>query len=454
MVDRKQLVRLKRDVEEWNQWRKENFEEVDLSGADLYQVNVRGANLSYADLRDANLRDANLTEANLTEADLSYADLKSSNLVKADLSNANLRRANLREAKLRKAKLYDAQLIEAELNQANLSSAQLIGANLSSADLSGANLSSANLSNATFIRADLIRANLISADLSNTNFGSANLNRADISNADLSSADLSSAHLRSVQAISTNFQNVTLTGACIQDWNINSETLFEHVICEYIYKKSELQRSKWDFRERHPQDSNKNFAPGDFVCWLQQTEEVRATANQAALEAQLQEMTIAHQHQQELIQFLYQYNTNLIEIVKILVSKSGSIKSMVEHRTINTKEYYEQSGQLGANQINQSEIQSGAKVAGVINEAEQQNLNQAAAEIQNLLEQLEKSYSTEKTGGETQLGTEAIMQINNNPTLKRKIMRSLKAGGIDAIENLLSHPAASFVISAIKEWQK
>jgi hypothetical protein len=56
--------------------------------------------------------------------------------------------------------------------------------------------------------------------------------------------------------IRTNFNNANLTGACIKDWHINSETNLNEVICEYVY----LDEKK---TERRP--INGNFAPGEFA---------------------------------------------------------------------------------------------------------------------------------------------------------------------------------------------
>jgi DNA-binding MarR family transcriptional regulator len=116
--------------------------------------------------------------------------------------------------------------------------------------------------------------------------------------------------------------------------------------------------------------------------------------------------------------------------------------------------YYQQSGTFGIGHMSGGTIESGAKVAGVINEAEEQNLAQAAAEIQQLLEQLEQSYPTNTTAGRMQIATEALSQIESNPTLSSRILSALKAGGISAFEQLLNHPAASFVISALADWQE
>ncbi|MGC1247713.1 MAG: Uma2 family endonuclease, partial [Spirulinaceae cyanobacterium] len=87
------------------------------------------------------------------------------------------------------------------------------------------------------------------------------------------------------------------------------------------------------------------------------------------------------------------YNTNLTEMVKIL----GSRPINVEAKAM-AGDNIRQQGNFGIGNMSGGEIKD-SKVAGVINEAEQQNLAQAAAEIQRLLEQLENSYSTETTAG-------------------------------------------------------
>ena len=68
-------------------WAIEN--DVDLSGADLTEANLRYADLSKADLTEANLRYADLTKANLTEADLTEANLHGALPSEANLSKAH-----------------------------------------------------------------------------------------------------------------------------------------------------------------------------------------------------------------------------------------------------------------------------------------------------------------------------------------------------------------------------
>lgn len=85
---------------------------------------------------------------------------------------------------------------------------------------------------------------------------------------------------------------------------------------------------------------------------------------------------------------------------------------------------------------------------------QKQSLAEVAAEIQELLVQLEKSYPTDTTTGKMAVATEAIKQIDSNPKLHKRVFSALKAGGIQALGQLLNHPAASFVIGALEDWQK
>jgi hypothetical protein len=139
MADAEQLARIRRSVEEWNAWRKENplvvadFTEADLHGADLQKAQLIEADLFNADLQGADLQGADLILANLYEANLRYAKLirahlGSAQLVKADLSGADLQGADLREANLWRANLREAYLDGAQLIETNLDSANLAGA--------------------------------------------------------------------------------------------------------------------------------------------------------------------------------------------------------------------------------------------------------------------------------------------------------------------------------------
>jgi hypothetical protein len=206
----------------------------------------------------------------------------------ANLSGANLSEANLSEANLSGAKLVGANLNGADLSEAILSRANLSEANLSGAYLWKSNLSEANLSEAKLIGAKLIEANLSKAYLSKADLSRAYLNEAKLIGANLGGAKLNGANLVATQALGTNFEKATLTEACIEDWNINSATNLDDVICQYVYLQNCatplddvicqdfcLQDEK---QKRLPDDGEELFAPGEFTRVFKTDDENRLTS--------------------------------------------------------------------------------------------------------------------------------------------------------------------------------
>jgi hypothetical protein len=53
-----------------------------------------------------------------------------------------------------------------------------------------------------------------------------------------------------------------------------------------------------------------------------------------------------------------------------------------------------------------------------------------------------------------QLATEAVTRIEGNANLTQRVTSAVQAGGTSALGQLLNHPAASFVIAALEDWQK
>ena len=212
--DKYELIR--QGTDSWNKWREKNPEaDVILSEAKLSGAKLSGAKLSGANLSEAKLIGVNLSAADLSKANLSWA----------------------------------------EVMVAALSGVDLTGADLTGADLTGADLTGADLTGADLDRADLSGANLSGANLSGANLSGANLNRAN-----LSGAVLNAANLTRTQALETIFTEAELTGAHIEDWNINRATKLNKVICDYVYLKP-------DQKERRPH--NGNFAPGEFTKLFQ-----------------------------------------------------------------------------------------------------------------------------------------------------------------------------------------
>lgn len=109
------------------------------------------------DLEGAILRDINLRGAYLRQADLTGADLTG-----ADLSGVSLESAWLKRAIIRDANLYSANLSWCDLTEADLRGTDLNHMNASRATFCGANIGG-------FSYAILAHANFRSADVSQTN---------------------------------------------------------------------------------------------------------------------------------------------------------------------------------------------------------------------------------------------------------------------------------------------
>ena len=442
MANEEHLAVLRQGVEVWNEWREENPE---------IKPNLRDSDLSGADLRWVNLRDSYLVKA-----DFSKTDLRESDLSEADISRANLNRANLSRA----------ALFEADLSGADLSEAKLIMANLSGTRLIGANLCETNLSKVCLIR---------------------------------------------TQALETNFQRATLTGATIEDWNINSQTILDDVICDYVYLKPNKQ-------ERRPHDSNKNFAPGEFTKLFQKVVEtvdlifkdgidwqafltsfqklqvecgsdelsiqaiekksggafvirveVPADANKAEVEKSLKR---EYEYQLKAIEEKYrlqldvkdeqltfyhkellvkrQENTRLIGIVETMAEKETSKYDLRE-----AKIYGFAPEAKDSNVVSGETVKDNTIVGTQHNYApEKQDLAEAAAEIQQLLSQLSQTYPTTTLVEQAVVAEKAIQQIEDDPTLKQRVIAALKAGTIEAFMEIIDNPVVNVMRATLEAWQE
>jgi len=153
--DKEQYERLlrcseKKDITEWNKWRKEHrdeeihLENANLTGAHLENVILRRAYMENAVLRKTHLENANLVEAHLENAHLFRAHLENAKLWETHLENAYLGSAHLQNANLSDARLENALLMGAHLQGARFWYARLQGADFSRAIVDGETLFTEN----------------------------------------------------------------------------------------------------------------------------------------------------------------------------------------------------------------------------------------------------------------------------------------------------------------------
>ncbi|MBE9014074.1 pentapeptide repeat-containing protein, partial [Pseudanabaenaceae cyanobacterium LEGE 13415] len=187
-------------------------------------INLRQAAIVLGAVGGTSFRGANLSEADFTEATLNGSDFRS----------AIAKRTQWRNAKLQKTRMGNTILKDAKVRQL---------------------LITGRGNHQHYIGCNLEGANLVGADLSNVNFTAAHL-----SDATFESANLENANLSQVQALNTNFQFASFTGACLEAWNINQHTQLNGIDCRYVYLRDPQQ-------ERCPRSGE--FAPGDFTQLFQ-----------------------------------------------------------------------------------------------------------------------------------------------------------------------------------------
>lgn len=170
--------------------------------------------------RGTNFRGADLTDANFTNAFLASADLTNTIIHHTCWRNAHqLDFAKVGGTILSQPTVRDL-LVTGKAQREFLVRKNFKGANLAYADLTQANFTECDLSEATFQGAYLEKANLTKTI-----------------------------------ALGTDFRGALLTGACIESWQINRATLFDGVVCDYIYFAI-------GHKQRRP--VTENFAPGEF----------------------------------------------------------------------------------------------------------------------------------------------------------------------------------------------
>ncbi|MDH6084252.1 hypothetical protein [Umezakia ovalisporum] len=117
---------------------------------------------------------------------------------------------------------------------------------------------------------------------------------------------------------------------------------------------------------------------------------------------------------------------------------------------------YLQQAQIGGGLIN-AETVSANQIGGNItnyNPEQKQNLAQAAAEIQQLLNQLGETYPTNTPLEKQIVVTEALKEIESNLTLKARVISALKAGGTEAFKEIIDHPLVNILLALIEGWQE
>ncbi|AOY82881.2 pentapeptide repeat-containing protein [Moorena producens JHB] len=384
-------------------------------------------------------------------------------------------------------------------------------------NLTGANLRGANLSNVNLSGSNLTGANLTQANLSNVNLTGANLSEANLTQANLTQANLTGANLTAVQGLNTNFEQALLTGACIQDWNINSATNLDGIICAYVYLRDSQQERRpysgnfttgefsklfqkaletldliflygvnWQefvtsFQnikvesgaEELGIQAIENQGNGTFVIHINTPKEFKKAEieNDFKQHYELALKAVEEKYRAELkakdnaITIYREQNANLMEIIKLQANRpihnAIDFAAKVENQPISEEHTFNEH-RFNIDQRNSS---IGFAYAGTANDSQivgtqhyyaptqKQNLAEAAAEIQQLLNQLSQTKATTTEIEKLTVVAEVAEQINSNPTLKARVINALKAEGTEALKEAIDHPLVNILIATIEGWK-
>ncbi|MEM9090459.1 MAG: pentapeptide repeat-containing protein [Cyanobacteria bacterium P01_F01_bin.53] len=447
---------------------------------------MRSVAIAFAAIGGTSFRGATLTDADFSETRLKGTDFRRAVLLRTRWRDAEkLDRVRPGETYLNNPKICEMLSTGNGQGQSYDHLLNLVGLNLQRVNLTKADLTASTLKTGTLQEATLINTYFIGADLNQVNLQGANLSNAQLVQTQLDQADLTGA---------------TLTGACIEDWNVNASTRMANVTCDYVYLKSNQ-------RERRP--SQGNFKPGEFAALFQQAVNTVDLIFKDGIDWQacfqsFQDLRTQYAEQDLSIQAIEKKRDGAF-VVRVEVAE-GADKSSIES---DAKQLYESQlktieaqyeKQLRLQGAHLEDIQSilrvereertrlskvvakmaegqtapkynlsnaqfaggfaetveGDQVGGTINNqaAEKPSLAEAAAEIQALLKQLEQTSPAETMTQKMTLATQAIAQIESNPTFKQRAVAALTAGGIKAFEAAIDHPVAAFVVGAIEEWKK
>ncbi len=175
------------------------------------------------------------------------------------------------------------QMNRIDFSGANFSRTNLCEINFQPISSRGRYYLVAELTEVNFTEAELRFADLTKAILHRAVFTNGNLNGAKLEQADLREAKLNKAFLWRTELWKADLRFAEMTGACIDEWLINSATNLDDIVCDYVYlhlhlrapsipgvsigsfESVYLQRS-----ERRPYDPNRTFTTGEFTKRFQQ----------------------------------------------------------------------------------------------------------------------------------------------------------------------------------------
>jgi len=499
VADQEQVARLKAGVEEWNAWRSKNPRVlVDLSRADLIRADLNGANLSRTSLIGVELNFASLIAADLSGASLASAHLRNTNLRQANLSGVNFTQAQVLRTNFADARLTGACLKDWNPNQ--LTNFDGVAADYVFLDISEYSVGgpprkfldrrphSGNFKPGEF--AALFQQALDTLDLIFVDgidwqafFASFQKLREQYSETELNIQAIENKGGSFVVRleISEEANKAAIEKSAKARYEEELQLVEVRYEAQLRAKDSEMQAFELNvYRQERENERRHNTRVDKLIEMLSERERskmplhpnqlriLRAIEDGKSLSNEMLSVTGL-----ELYQICYYIKSLEEEFYLTCTEFSDGISRDLHYMCRLTEK-----GRVAAEdpsllippslrkpQMSTTNNFQGAQIGNFANEmsgnasqiynaASDKSLAEAAQEIQALLDQLSQTYPSETLIEKAQLATVAAEQAHADPSLRQRLFSAAKAGSIGAIDQALSHPAATFFIEAVKNWQE
>ena len=165
------------------------------------------------------------------------------------------------------------------------------------------------------------------------------------------------------------------------------------------------------------------------------------------LEAQRDLRLEAQKREHDMRAYAYE---DIRDLAKLIASRSITTSAEVNVMSQESKYTNSLEGATIANFANEVTGNARQQANQHIHQAPNQKLTEAAKEIKDLLDQLDKEYDRNTLSGQAMINAKAIEAIDKNPRLKDRIVNALKEGGSSALEELVDYPAIKILVATLK----
>ncbi|NEO13650.1 MULTISPECIES: pentapeptide repeat-containing protein [unclassified Moorena] len=435
-------------------------------GTSFYKADLTHADFSGATLKSTDLREANLTHScwhntikldqarpgNTILADRAIRELLVSgngynkSYVKGNLRGANLRGANLNKANLKLADISEATLQDANLEWANLTEAQAVGTDFTNAYFTGACLEAWNIDSTTsFTDVDCQYVFL----LENPNAMGSRERRPHDSNRVFQPGDFEKLYQQVMNTVQILLRN-----------GVNPEA-FRQAFQELIAENHDISGDSIQAIERKgndilltlefPESTDKGKVEREFLAVYEAR--LEAAKQTAMLEAERSHLKDV----KEIVRAAFTSNQLSSPTINLTNTVQADNDMSDNSQSFDIDQGQANNPNNNSNLVNNSTI--GGGIAGRDNKgdvihhhAPDKNLAEAAAEIQQLLNQLSQTNSASTEIEKLTVVARAAEEIKNNPTLKAKVVNAIKAGGVEAFKEAIDHPLVNILMATIEGW--